>query len=585
MKISAWLILTVFLTKNLFSQVEVPSREIDLIWGQKIPMRDGIELNATIYKPRSTERLPVIFTLTPYIADTYHDRAYYFSKQEFVFVVVDTRGRGNSGGQFTPFLQEAKDGHDIVKWLAKQPWSNGRVAMWGGSYAGYNQWVTAKEFPSELKTIVPAASVMPTIDFPFCKNITYPYVIQWITWTSGMTPNTKLFNESSFWVEKFSQLYYEHRPFKELDRIIGNPSTTFQTWIAHSTLDSFWEAYIPTNDQFGRISIPILSITGHYDVDQAGALEFYKRHLRFASKDAKDRHYLIIGPWDHPGTRTPKREFGGLNFGEASMLDMNSLHKEWYDWVLKSSDKPRFLKNNVAYYVSGKEEWKYAESLDAIGSTKKILFLDSDAGRAHDAFHSGLLNEAKPTNSESDNYTYDPLDIRPAELEKQDIENYFTDERYALNLYGNGLIYHSDPLTDEMEISGYVKLVLWMSLDVVDTDFSVSIYEIMPNGRSVYLTGDLIRARFRDSLRIEKLVKPGEVLRYDFNGFNWFSRRISKGSRIRLTISCPNSIFSQKNYNSGKKVHEETGKDAKTAHITLYHDLNYQSYLELPIGK
>ncbi len=108
---------------------------VDLIWGLKIPMRDGVQLNATVYKPKDMrEPLPVIFDLTPYISDASHNRgAYYFAQNGYVSVMVDIRGRGNSGGEFDPRVNESRDGYDVVEWLARQPWSNGKVAMYGGS--------------------------------------------------------------------------------------------------------------------------------------------------------------------------------------------------------------------------------------------------------------------------------------------------------------------------------------------------------------------------------------------------------------------------------------------------------------------
>ena len=128
-----------------------PPSDYDLRWGVKIPMRDKVELNATLYLPKTPDgsppKTPVIFTLTPYISDTYHARGAYFASHGYVFALVDVRGRGNSGGEFEPFANEPRDGHDVVEWLAKQPFCDGKVAMWGGSYAGFDQWATAKEFP------------------------------------------------------------------------------------------------------------------------------------------------------------------------------------------------------------------------------------------------------------------------------------------------------------------------------------------------------------------------------------------------------------------------------------------------------
>jgi len=577
-----------FLKSNLYSQAadSLTTKPIDLLWSVKIPMRDGVKLNATVYKPKGNERYPILFVLTPYVSDFFHGYAYYFSQNGYVFVLVDVRGRGNSQGAFSPLIQEAKDGYDLVEWLAKQPWSNGSVAMWGGSYMGYDQWATAKEFPPSLKTIVPAAAAMPSMDFPFYKNIWYPYDMQWIMYTGGVTSNLNLFSETSFWIEKFREVYKSHLAFDELDTIVSNPSPIFQTWLAHSGQDSYWDACNPTDEQFSRINLPILTITGDYDGDQIGAMEFYRRHMKFASAEATANHYLIIGPWDHLGAvLTPKKEVGGLTFGDASVLDMNKLHKEWYDWILKSGKKPEFLKKRVAYYVVGKDEWKYADSLGEIGAAKERFYLDSDGGKANDVFRSGYLADTKAARSVSDTFTYNPLDIRPGELEKTNITNYITDERYALNLFGNGLAYHTDPFADSTEVSGYVRLVLWMSMDVPDADFEVLLYEIKPDGTSILLTSDMVRARFRESLRTERLITPGQILKYEFSGFTWFSRFVAKGSRLRLVIHCPNSIYYQKNYCSGKNVMEETGRDARTAHITLYHDAAHPSCLEIPIVK
>ena len=561
---------------------------VDLIWGLKIPARDGVRLNGTVYKPAAqSEPLPVIFTLTPYISDSYHERAYYFARHGYVFVLVDVRGRGNSAGVFDPFAQEPRDGYDIVEFLARQPWSNGKVTMWGGSYAGYDQWATLKELPPHLTTIVPVAAAHAGVDFPFFRGIWPAYVMQWLTFTSGDTPNANLFGESSFWIQKFTELYKQQAPYQTLDKIVGNTSTVFQRWVQHPTYDSYWQAMAPTPEQYAKMNVPILTITGDYDGDQPGAMSYYREHMKYGNDDAKLRHYLIIGPWDHPGTRTPRKEVGGLTFGDASLLDMNKLHKDWYDWTLKQGPKPDFLKKRVAYYVvgPGAENWKYADSLDAIASENRLLYLNSPNGAANDVVHSGELSN-QSSSSSPDKYSYDPGDLRPGqELEQEDIAKTNTDQRYALNLFGNGVVYHSQPFPEPTEISGYVKLSLWMSLDVPDTDFNVNLYEILPDGNSVLLTADQLRARYRKSMIQPQLVEPGSIERYDFNGFLWFSRRVSKGSRLRLLITCPNSIYLEKNYNSGGIVEGEYGKDARVAHITIYHDAQHPSALELPSVK
>ena len=565
---------------------------VDLMWGVKIPLRDGTRLNGTVYLPAAPrEPLPVIFTLTPYISDSYHERAMYFARHGYVFVLVDVRGRGNSEGSFEPMANEAKDGHDVVEWLARQPWSNGKVTMWGGSYAGFDQWSTLKEFPAHLATIVPAAAAHPGVDFPFEGNIFSDYVVQWMTFTSGVTGNTNLFGEGSFWREKFGRLYDSGYAFTGLDRLVGNPLPNFQKWVSHPVPDAYYDAMVPDSAAYARIAIPILTITGHYDGDQAGAMEYYRRHMRWGTALAKASHYLVVGPWDHAGTRTPRREVGGLTFGPASVVDLNELHKEWYDWTMKGGPKPAFLKDRVAYYVVGPdaEEWKYASSLETVTGSRRSFYLSSN-GSAGDVYASGVLAEQAPRGEASagfDRYVYDPLDTRPGLLERSggDEGDGLTSQRAALHLFGNGLVYHTAPFDQAVEVTGYLRLVAWISMDVPDTDFQVSLYEILPDGSSVLLTEEMLRARYRRSLRQEELVRPGEVNRYEFSAFPFFSRRVSKGSRLRLLFRSPNSIELEKNYNAGGVVATETRKDARTAHITLHHDAKYPSVLELPIGR
>src|SRR6266480_1617423 len=559
---------------------------IDMQWAVKIPARDGVKLNATVFTPHGQkEPLPVVFTFTPYIGDSYTDRAMYFAKHGYVYALVDVRGRGNSGGEFEPFVNEGQDGYDVVEWLAKQSYCNGKVSMWGGSYAGFDQWTVLKEFPPHLVTIVPAAAAHPGVDFPFQYNIFGPYDMQWLTFTSGVTGNGKLFGDSGFWAAKSREMYMTHSAFQDYDKLVGNRSTVFQKWLAHPVPDAYYDAMVPSPEQYKKISLPILTITGHYDGDQPGAFTYYKRHMQYGTAEAKANHYLIIGPWDHAGTRTPKAEVGGLKFGQASVLDLNKLHAEWYDWAMKGGAKPEFLKKRVAYYLVGADEWKYADSLESIANATKTLYLGS-SGAAGDVFHSGTLSEGKPgTAAAADSWTYDPLDTRPGRAEPEDDPNYLTSQRPALNLFGEGVVYHTEQFAEATEVTGFAKLTLWLKLDVPDTDLEADLFEILPDGGSVTLTSATMRARYRESLREAKPVPAGATEKYVFDNFTFFSRRIGKGSRLRLLVSSINSTGTEKNYNSGGVVAAETGKDAKTAHITLVHDAQHGSALELPIAK
>jgi putative CocE/NonD family hydrolase len=478
-----------------------------------------------------------------------------------------------------------------VEWLAQQPFCDGKVAMWGGSYAGFDQWATAKELPPHLATIVPAAAAHPPIDYPSLNNIGETYDTRWFTFTSGKASQANLFEDEKFWRTRFLEAYKKYIAFKTLDSFVGNPSVNFQRILKHPIADAYYDAMVPTREQFQKITLPILTITGQYDGDEIGALTFYRDHIAAALPEVGAKHFLIIGPWDHAGTRTPKDEVGGVKFGPAAIIDLNDLHRQWYDWILKNGTKPEFLKNQVAYYMiaagnSGANgSWKYADSLKSLTAHARTFYLDSQKGDANGVFRSGSLSENQPREG-ADLFTYDPLDIRRgSEVEGTQPDDKIAgiDQRLALSMGNDGLVYHSDPLPKEMPLVGCPQLTLWVSLDTPDTDLSADLYEIQPDGTSIALWSDLRRLRYRESLRQEKFVKPGEIVKCDFAPGLFVARKLMKGSRLRLVVSSPNSIFWQKNYNSDGVVADESAKDAQTAHIRIYHDSAHASAIQIPV--
>src|SRR5438034_2521564 len=453
--------------------------DYDLRWGVKIPMRDKVELNATLYLPRTKDgtssKTPMIFTLTPYISDTYHPRAAYFASHGYAFALVDVRGRGNSGGEFEPFANEARDGHDVMEWLAQQPFCDGKVAMWGGSYAGFDQWATAKELPPHLATIVPVAAAHPPLDYPSLDNVGEAYDVQWFTLTSGRAAQNNLFGDQKFWRTKYLDAYKKHIPFKSLDSFVGNPSANFQRILKHPTADAYYDAMAPTTEQYKKITLPILTVTGQYDGDELGALTFYRDHIANAPPEARAKHFLIIGPWDHAGTRTPTDEVAGVKFGPAAIVDLNDLHRQWYDWTMKNGPKPAFLKNQVAYYLlapgnSGANgQWKYADNFETLVANPKTFYLESRNGDANGVFRSGALVDATPSSRSQqqrgegtaapspDQFIYDPRDTSRGEnVEGTDPKEKTAaiDQTYALSIGKDGLVYHTDPLPKETPLVG-----------------------------------------------------------------------------------------------------------------------------------
>jgi len=557
--------------------------DVLLTWGVEIPVSDGIVLNGTLYRPEGSEgrQLPTIVTITPYISDRYHPDALYFARNGFAFLIVDTRGRGNSQGEFRPIdLEDGTDGRDVVEWIARQSWSDGKVGMRGGSYGGYNQWATARYFPEHLTTIVPIAAPHHGSDFPMNYNVQYAYTIQWLTLTAGVTPQGRLFGDAAFWNRKFREYHTSGMAFDQLDQLVGNPSPQFQEWVDHPMNDDHWAARVPTVEHYERFDLPILTITGYYDGDQPGAMEYYRRHMRYGSAAGKANHFLILGPWDHSGTRMPRQEFGGLEFGDQMMFDAFGLDRDWYLWTMAEGERPDFILDQVTYFVAGGNKWKGAPSLEAIADDELVLHLKS-LGDADSLFHSGTLGGSPLDVNDADIYVYDPLDTRKAELDPAD--DYITDQIELVMTDGDGLIYHSAPFGQATEITGYPRFETWLEMDVPDTDINVTLYEVLPDGTSIALTGETQRARYRNSLSEATMMTPGQVEPFVFERFYFFSRLIGEGSRLRLFIRPANLVSNQRNYNSGLEVARETSADARTATVKLHMGPDTPSRLILPV--
>lgn len=539
-------------------------QEITILPTTKIRLRDGIYLNATVYKPNSEQvRFPVILSLTPHLTDYIHERGTYFARHDYVCVIVDVRGRGSSDGVFHPFMNESKDGSDVVEWLAKQPFCNGQVAMLGGSYGGYDQWATAKAFPPHLKTIVPVASVMPGIDFPMAGNIMMPYTAQWLTLTSGRGNNDHLFDDEAYWNNKYYERYISDIPFALFDSVVGYPNKYWKTYIAHPTQDNYYTQMNVTPAQYRRINMPILTITGAYDGDQAGALTFYRQFMQYASAEARERHYLIIGPWDHAGTRKPLKVQGGVTMGDSSLLDMNNLHWQWYNHTLRDSAKPGFLRDKVMYYVANLDRWKTAASLEEIGKEKQVYFLNNINSKGSGKQDSTVLQTEALQNSMRASYTFNPL-------LKDQVER---------------ITYYLPPFTTATEVSGFFRLDISLQTDVKDIDVKAEVAEVTADGKYIPLTSQTIRARYRESLHKEKLLIPGENFQLHFREFPFISRLLATGSRLRLRIYSPNSMTDQVNYCSGGHVAYETAKDAHTATVNILQDKEHASFLSVPFTK
>lgn len=572
----------------------------------QIPVGDGVELHGRVWRPvpdrapgeasssggdgepggravpPAGEPRPVVVSLTPYTLDDAHDYGRYFAERGYVYLNVDVRGRGSSGGTFRPLVRDGADAAAVIRWAAGRPWSDGRVVMRGGSYRGMVQWqALAADPPEALDAVVPTASAHPGWDFPNPNGIYVSYATRWLAFVQGNASQSSLFGDGDYWDARYREMHREGRAFAELDEITGIGGETFQRWIEHPWYDDYWREANPDSADYRSVDVPVLTITGHFDGDQPGALKYYRNHMAWGDEEAVRNHHLVIGPWSHGGTRDPQTELQGLTFADTAGIDVDALHDGWYRWALEGEEKPAFLEDRVVYYVMGEDRWRSAPSLDAVADTSRSYHLSSPEGDARDVFRSGRLTERAPAEADVDSYTYDPRDTADVATWETMGGDYTAGG--AAFLDDPKLVYHSPPLESDVEVSGVMKLNAWIELDVPDTDLAAWVYEVRPDGETLHLGSSFLRARHRQGVESSELIEPGEVLRYTFDRFYWFSRELREGSRLRLVILPLNSPGRDKNYQAAEHPVHQTVEDARTGTLRLHTGPEHPSRLVLPV--
>jgi uncharacterized protein len=564
-----------------------------------IPMRDGTELEAWIFKPSTLKtKAPAVLELTQYDIDGGRRNAFAtFVKRGYVFVQVYVRGRGKSGGVKTENLglQVGRDGHDVVEWIASQPWSDGRVVMYGGSYVGMTQWRTAAQHPAHLAAIAPYVPIYPGWDIPNTNGIPQAWTNVILGYVAGRSLNTGFVDNQDYWSGKMLEQYAAYRPFTELYAAVGiavddwwmldehgQRKPMINVWLDHVGDKAFNLSAEPTDEDLAQMKIPVLTATGFFDDDQPGALHYYGRHMTHAPAATADAHYLVIGPWDHSGTQHPVKEILGLKIPDAAVIDMDKLRADWYDWVLGRGPRPEFLHDKVTYFMLGADEWRYAKSLDAAPSGRDLnFFLSAPEGTPKDVFHSGSLLQGPPSGQPPAVIISDPHELPELEVARYTEEEGVTSQ--FRDFQKRAIVFHSEPFSRDVEVAGQMRLKLQVQSDAPDFDLWAQVLMVLPDGSTVRLGEDIRRARFRNSCYKEELLRPDQIVEIPFE-FYWMARRIPAGARLRLTIAPLNSPQYQKNYNTGGRIGYEKIEDARIANIKIFHDGEHASTLALPLA-
>jgi putative CocE/NonD family hydrolase len=517
------------------------SSPLEFYGPQQVLVAPGVSLSAWAFYSDATAK-PVILAFTPYSPQALADRAQFFAAKGYVFLVVSTRGRGDSGGHFQPFSPiDGQDAAQVIAWAARQPWSNGQVAMWGGSYVGYSQWAALSQLPHALKTIVPAAAVFPGIDYPAYNNIRFNYSFQWLQALQGRGDWFQLAFRDDLWATRIQQVRASGHATADLAVFTGTNQVIAEQWLQHSVNDNYWRAAVPSDATLAQARLPVLTITGYFDADQRGALAHHRRYVE-AGSDQRQLATLLIGPWDHSGTRSPSTQQAGITVENGSVLDMNNLHLSWYDWVFKQTPKPPALRSGIHYFLMGADEWHYTETWP---DSQVAWYLHSLPSADYSAAKPGLLGQGKAA-AASFQYQFSPE--RAGQANPVGFNQLANEQRDVLAIQGDGLVFVSNPLAAQVDLVGQPKLELHLSITSPDADIFVLLEELMEDGSTLRLSYDMKRLRHRGGLDKNQVMHAGQVYSLRFDSFTFIARRLAKGSRLRLSLHSNPPLYLEHNY-------------------------------------
>ena len=531
-----------------------------------VPMRDGVRLSANVFHPEAPGRYPTILVRTPYnkgrdISPNYAP----FVAHGYAVVVQDVRGRYASEGVFRPLEQEPADGNDTLNWIARQPWSDGKIGMLGGSYVGIVQWKVAVLNNPHLKAIFPAVSGCDDYRDRFYSPGGAFKLGQRLLW---MSENLR----APRYHPDFGQ-FVLHLPLRTSDvAATGQVSDMFQEAVAHPSFDSFWKS-ISVREVLSQMHVPVFSVGGWFDNFVESDLEAYR--LLHQSSAV---HRILIGPWPHNKTI----KLPGVDFGPDADVPLRGIQMQWFDQFLKGRDTPLLSAAPVRVFLMGANRWLDEREWPPPAHLERF-YLQS-RGRANSLAGDGKLAAFAPGSEPADRFVFDPNDPVPtaggAVCCNPKIFPWGPRDQRPVEQRRDVLVYTTPPLRGDVEVVGPIRLVLYAATSAPDTDFTAKLVDVHPDGRAENLTDGLLRLRYRKSLDNPVLSEPGKIAKITIDA-GVTANVFQKGHAIRLEVSSSNFPRFDRNPNTGGTVADAT--ELRKASQTIYHDARRPSYMLLPV--
>jgi putative CocE/NonD family hydrolase len=519
-----------------------------------ITTKDNAKISAVVYRLRSDSLpKPVVLNFSIYPSEGNYYAPKMSVSNGYVGVAAYTRGKRFSPDDVVSFEKDGQDIYVVVDWISKQPWCNGKVGMYGGSYLGFAQWSAMKKRHPALKTIVPMVSVGPGVYYPMYNNVFMSYMLRWIHYVE----NNKFIDSDEFYNEKkwdslYVSWYKSGKAFSKLDSIDKRPSKTFQRWISHPSYDSYWQNMMPYQNDFSKIDIPILSFTGYFDADQQGALHYLNEHYKYKPNA---NHYLVIGPYNHEGAQGyVSKTINGYKLDSVANIEPLPMTFQWFDYILKDSIKPKFLKDRINYQVMGTNTWKSVASVRAVANDTLTFYLDHTLKKDN-----YVLNLDKPQEKGSIKEEFDFLDrIRILPFEKMPPK--LVDS--VIRTDGKK-VFVSKVFDKDIEITGSFRGTIDLKINKKDLDIAMELYELKEDGNYISLSTYLGRASYAKNRSKRKLLRPNKKESVSIKNSSFISKLVNKGSRLVLALGVNKNPKWQINYGTGKDVSTESIEDGK----------------------
>ena len=530
--------------------------------------RDGVRLDTDIYLPEGDEPVPTIVGRTPYNKNSAYvpTLAAKWNARVYGFVFQDVRGRGDSDGEFTAYVNEGPDGYDTIEWVAEQPWSTGQVVLMGGSYGARSGWLTAVERPPHLSALV--ASVSPSDPFVEFPNGMSPMMVSWYRLVQG-----RMMQQANAidWMK-----VYDHLPLATMDEAAGFVSPQWKSSLRYP-LDEDRGSRMSYQNRFADVEVPVLHISGWYDDEQIGTpLNYMGMTANATSDDIRRKQRLLMGPWGHAVNAASR--LGEVDFGPSAVIDLDGYQASWLKWVLGDDDVEPPAP--VRIFVMGENQWRN-ESEWPLARTQFTDYFLRSGGAANSRYGDGRLDTTAPAEDEpSDVFTYDPQRPVPFLTAPRSSQLGGPDDYSAVELRGDVLCYTTDEFEEDVEITGPMKLLFFGSSSAVDTDFTAKVIDVHPTGFCQRLTDSMVRARYRDGHDEARLMDPGTVYEFTIDLWNT-SILLSKGHRLRLEVSSSAFPKYDRNLNTGEPI--DTGTRMEQAENRIWHDAAHPSRLVLPV--